>query len=206
MARYASAAAASTHAMPTSPYNRPYTAYQMPRSASKWMTLMPSCECRHKWRAYSSSNSTKNSDMGRLVSVVMFGPPRSERIEEIADGGRQQLIERPAQHCADRRAHVPNLRGIDRQRRRDFQDVGLVLAEADQHRITRMFEHGGEVEPEQALLDPAARPARGVELDTDEQPVNTHRAHDLAIGQLVREEAFEQRARLGDAPGQLRLL
>src|SRR5260370_7615058 len=146
----------------------------MPRSASKWMTLMPSCECRHKWRAHSSSNSTKNRDMGRLVSMVMFGPPRSERIEETAGGERQQLIERPAQHFADRRAHFSNLRGIDLERRRDFQDVGLVLAEADQHRITRMFEYGGEGEPEHALLDPPTRPARTLQLDPDQQSLTTH--------------------------------
>ncbi len=59
-----------------------------------------------------------------------------------------------------RRTHCRISSGRRRQRRRDLQDVRLVLAKAHQHGIPPVAQHGEQVEPEQPLAEPAPRPAR----------------------------------------------
>src|SRR5262245_36641778 len=104
--------------------------------------LMPNCEWRQRWRAYSSEKSTLTRLMGRDVRVLMDGfPPgrHGSRYPQQASQGRsEELVKWPAQDFANRRAHLMNLRRRYGQRRRQLQDVGLVLAKAHQHRVARM--------------------------------------------------------------------
>src|SRR5262249_45961875 len=173
--------------------------------AARWATLMPNWEWRHRCRAYSSWKSTLSRLMGWDVNVLMLPPPKAERPHQPAEDRGQQSVERPPQDFRNRRTHRAHFPRRHRERRRDLQDVRLVLAKAHQHRIASVPEHAEEVEPEQPPPKPPPRAAGRIQFDANQQPVNPHLADGLA-GAPPGEQPGEQGARLGDTLRQTQLL
>src|SRR5262245_53323518 len=133
--------------------------------------------------------------MGFGLTVLMRFSPKSQRPNQPAHRSGNQARERAMQDIDDRRAHASYLFGTDIERRRDLQDVWLVLAEADEDRKLSMAEHAVEVEGIEFLAKPTLRPARRVEFDADEQAVNAHLAHVAARRQSIFQQGRKQVAR-----------